>query len=200
MNIAGRKGGFTIVELLIVIVVIAILAAISIVAYTGVTARARDAIRKSDLSQVADGLKLYNHDYGTYIESSSGCGVNGNGNGWLSAGPSDLGATLYPKSVITCLQDGKFIKDGQFVDPSGCKYDSGGKCGSYNAAPASAYMKATCLHGGVKATYLFAHLESGGSSASSIDGLCDAGSVAGFTSDGQKWGTHYQMNYSVQIL
>ena len=46
-----RSRGFTIVELLIVIVVIAILAAITIVAYTGIQERARvsgftDAVRK----------------------------------------------------------------------------------------------------------------------------------------------------------
>jgi prepilin-type N-terminal cleavage/methylation domain-containing protein len=40
--------GFTIVELLIVIVVIAILAAISIVAYTGIQNRANDAALQSD--------------------------------------------------------------------------------------------------------------------------------------------------------
>lgn len=42
---------FTIVELLIVIIVIAILAAISVVAYTGIQNRAHDSIVQSDLSQ-----------------------------------------------------------------------------------------------------------------------------------------------------
>lgn len=45
------RSGFTIVELLIVIVVIGILAAITIVAYSGITNQARVATMQSDLSQ-----------------------------------------------------------------------------------------------------------------------------------------------------
>ena len=45
-----HKNGFTIVELLIVIVVIAILAAISIVAYNGIQDRARQSKIRTDLS------------------------------------------------------------------------------------------------------------------------------------------------------
>ncbi len=48
--------GFTIVELLIVIVVIAILAAITIVSYNGITASANDANVKAGLSTVAQKL------------------------------------------------------------------------------------------------------------------------------------------------
>jgi len=51
--------GFTIVELLIVIVVIAILAAISIVAYNGIQQRARTVAVKSALSQAAKKVQLY---------------------------------------------------------------------------------------------------------------------------------------------
>jgi prepilin-type N-terminal cleavage/methylation domain-containing protein len=49
-NMKTRNHGFTIVELLIVIVVIGILAAITIVAYNGVQARAATARRDSDTS------------------------------------------------------------------------------------------------------------------------------------------------------
>jgi len=50
--------GFTIVELLIVIVVIGILAAVTIVAYNGVTAKARDTQMKADLAQVYKKLMI----------------------------------------------------------------------------------------------------------------------------------------------
>lgn len=61
-----RSTGFTIVELLIVIVVIAILAAISIVAYTGIQQRARDAERLSDAQMIDKAIKSYYAVHGEY--------------------------------------------------------------------------------------------------------------------------------------
>ena len=58
--------GFTIVELLIVIVVIAILAAITIVAYNGIQNRARDAQRLSDITAIAKALESYKAQTGSY--------------------------------------------------------------------------------------------------------------------------------------
>lgn len=58
--------GFTIVELLIVIVVIGILAAITIVAYNGIQGRANDAAIKSDLSSIAKKIQFYKVDQGVY--------------------------------------------------------------------------------------------------------------------------------------
>lgn len=61
-----KQTGFTIVELLIVIVVIGILAAITIVAYTGVQGSARDAERKSDIAAAQKALEMYYTEKGTY--------------------------------------------------------------------------------------------------------------------------------------
>jgi len=61
--------GFTIVELLVVIVVIGILAAITIVSYTGISNKAIVASLQSDLKSAATTLKMYNIDNGSYPQN-----------------------------------------------------------------------------------------------------------------------------------
>lgn len=65
--------GFTIVELLIVIVVIAILAAISIVAYNGIQNRAARATTTSAISAYAKAISLYVQDKGSYPAHTNAC-------------------------------------------------------------------------------------------------------------------------------
>lgn len=65
MNLKTSKG-FTIVELLIVIVVIAILAAISIVAYSGIQNRAKNSTAEQLASQVANKVAAYSTIKSTY--------------------------------------------------------------------------------------------------------------------------------------
>ena len=64
------KSGFTIVELLIVIVVIAILAAITIVAYNGIQNRANDSAVKGDLTAAFKLMKMYGIDNGNVYPAS----------------------------------------------------------------------------------------------------------------------------------
>lgn len=60
----GTQKGFTIVELLIVIVVIAILAAISVTAYTGVQTRSKDNKRAADIATIEKALRGYEAMHG----------------------------------------------------------------------------------------------------------------------------------------
>lgn len=66
MSIIKQKSGFTIVELLIVIVIIAILAAITLVVFNGVQQRARTSSVKSALSQATRKLEIYKAENSTY--------------------------------------------------------------------------------------------------------------------------------------
>jgi len=65
------KSGFTIVELLIVIVVIAILAAISVVAFNGIQARAQNTSRLTELNAWSKIFALYKGTYGSYPRPDS---------------------------------------------------------------------------------------------------------------------------------
>jgi type II secretion system protein G len=66
MGSKNKQTGFTIVELLIVIVVIGILAAITIVAYNGIQDRAANARAQSDIKNVQRLVEAYNADNGSY--------------------------------------------------------------------------------------------------------------------------------------
>lgn len=83
MQWARKQPGFTIVELLIVVVVIAILAAITIVAYNGITNRAKDSGVQADVANASkklETLKLQDSSE-QYPASLSGTGIVGsNGN------------------------------------------------------------------------------------------------------------------------
>jgi len=66
LKLKQHTPGFTIVELLIVIVVIGILAAITIVSFNGVQSKARDTLRQSNVNSIAKSLELYYIEKGTY--------------------------------------------------------------------------------------------------------------------------------------
>lgn len=74
----GLQSGFTIVELLIVIVVIAILAAITIVAYSGITSRAQVSADVAGLNQVNQKLAAYVVDNSVYPTDLSTIVSSGN--------------------------------------------------------------------------------------------------------------------------
>jgi len=71
-----RRKGFTIVELITVIVIISILATIAVVASNYVQRQARDNERKSDVLLLKNAIDKYHDNNGTYPLPASGCAVN----------------------------------------------------------------------------------------------------------------------------
>ena len=170
-----QQSGFTIVELLIVIVVIAILGAISIVAYNGIQQRARDTQRKSDVGSIIKALGLYNVDKGAmYI--GSGCGAGGNGDGWFNYNYAAPGS-----DVNECLKTQNYIS-GTIKDPANVNICTVGDLGCRK------YIKYTCVQNSITTTYIFANLESVGHTANDTDGTC-ASNID----------TDYGMNYFVKM-
>lgn len=98
------RQGFTIVELLIVVVVIAILAAITIVSYNGITKSANNSSMMGTLSQASSTLEIYklNSATGLFPATLSAAGLN----------LASSGDTMYVYAVSTdstqyCLASSK---------------------------------------------------------------------------------------------
>lgn len=70
ISFSHLKNGFTIVELLIVIVVIGILAALVISTFASVQSRARDAKRSDDAVKILRALESYRAETGTYPQET----------------------------------------------------------------------------------------------------------------------------------
>ncbi len=129
------RSGFTIVELLIVIVVIGILAAITIVAYNGIQQRGRDAQRKSDVANIAKALELYYIDNGQYPLSSGSTTINSGWSTTADASWQNLRAQLVPKYIANLPSDPINTPTG-FVGSTPTSYSyayySYGYCGAAN--------------------------------------------------------------------
>ncbi|MDB5187115.1 MAG: hypothetical protein JWM07_587 [Candidatus Saccharibacteria bacterium] len=100
-----QQTGFTIGELLIVIVVIGILAAITIVAYNGVQARARDSQRMTDLRSIQQSLELYKIQNGAYPTTNATaaaiCAPHTNGYSYSDATDGSWLSNLVTNKIIS---------------------------------------------------------------------------------------------------
>jgi len=74
-----KKNGFTFIEILVSVTIIAVLIAIGVASYASVNRRARDAKRKSDLEQIRSALEQYRADFGSYPDTGA--------SGWFDSFP-----------------------------------------------------------------------------------------------------------------
>lgn len=91
----SKSQGFTLVELLVVMALISILAAMISGSFVSATIKARDSKRKSDIGQMQRSLEAYYNDYGVYPNSTNGgIVVGGSTLGW-GATFKDGNGTIY---------------------------------------------------------------------------------------------------------
>lgn len=119
---------FTIVELLIVIVIIAILAAITVVAYNGIQSSARTAKIQADLSNLSKAIqsarinesKTMMEITGTWYTSAN-CASKTVGTSLASLSRTDSCWTDY-SSTLQKLSDASGVNVANLVDPWGAPY------------------------------------------------------------------------------
>ena len=92
----GAERGFTIVELLIVVVVIAILAAITIVSYNGITGRANESAIKAQAATYQKKVELYQAEQGRYPVSATELAAD-TSKSWYT--PTEVGVVTFPATA-----------------------------------------------------------------------------------------------------
>lgn len=169
MKWAKKQTGFTIVELLIVVVVIAILAAITVVSYTNIQTQARDSQRKSDLVALAKAYSMYRSETSEFITSGGG---TGNGDGWLNS------------TLQTTLRSGGHLGTNTVLqDP---------KCGSINSVSCPGYLLGFCGTGPTQRVILYAKMEA-------TPSIPVPSELADCASNTRSWWTTYGSNYYATV-
>lgn len=132
MKIKVKQQGFTIVELLIVIVVIGILATLVIVTFTGVQKKARDSQRQTDIGAIYSHLEAYYAEAAQYPTLA-----NMNDATWRAANVKglDVEALKDPKGSAATLGSSSSATQYGYAptkdDNSACDNTAGNECTKY---------------------------------------------------------------------
>jgi prepilin-type N-terminal cleavage/methylation domain-containing protein len=127
VSLKNRSKGFTIVELLIVIVVIAILATLVIVTFTGIQQKARDSQRQTDINAVDSHLEAYYASNGKYPTLANLNDATFRTANMKGLDPESL---VSPKGAALVGTASSSTQEayGYVATPTGCDNGSGGDC------------------------------------------------------------------------
>ncbi len=97
---ANLVRGFTLIEMLVVVLIISVLAVLGLSSYRSANRNARDARRKADLEQVRSALEMYRTDKGYYPggDTAVNCSNMNNWNG-LAGELAPASGTKYMESL-----------------------------------------------------------------------------------------------------
>lgn len=149
--------GFTMIELLVVLAIIALLASVIIAGLSFARAKARDTIRVNDVATIAKALIAHNAEYGHWVENGYG---EWDGNGFFNI----PGRTTNGPAMSERLVEAGFLQ-AEITDPLGSRGAEGSHPG---------YMKYHCPvpPNGPLQVYVYARLESEPITETATDGTC----------------------------
>jgi prepilin-type N-terminal cleavage/methylation domain-containing protein len=96
-----QQGGFTLIELMIVVIVVGVLAAVAIPMYQIVPERSKALEATSALGMVRNAMRAYYNEHGTYAHASFADGASVTAGGVLSIKPSDLEGRWFSEECYT---------------------------------------------------------------------------------------------------
>ena len=129
ISLKRKESGFTIIELLIVIIVIGILATLVITTFSGIQRNARNRTREADINALHSQIEYYYGQNGTYPTLA-----NLNDSDWRSTNLKGLDAEALkdPQGSAATLVDTPAADSYAYaVSPANCDNGSGGDCTSY---------------------------------------------------------------------
>lgn len=103
-----NKKGFTLIEILVSIAIIAVLMSMSFVAFSASRKTARDGRRKADLEQIRTVLEMYRSDCHEYPASL----------GTSITGPASCGSVVYMETVPIDLSSPSYVYSYTRVNPN----------------------------------------------------------------------------------
>jgi general secretion pathway protein G len=129
-----NKKGFTFIEILVVITIIALLSTVAVVSYRSAQTKARDNKRKSDLEQVRAALEMYRSDEGIY-PAGNWSAMTGLLTGYMNNIPTDPRgySYYYTRPTETSYQICAYFENE----------GNGADCGDSCAAPANCNYSVT---------------------------------------------------------
>ena len=131
-SLTRRESGFTIIELLIVIIVIGILATLVITTFSGIQRNARNRQRESDINSVRSQLEFYYGQNGVYPTLA-----NVNDESWRNDNLQGLeaGALQDPQGddgqLVDSPQSTAYSYEVQNEDGEACDNEDGNDCTQY---------------------------------------------------------------------
>lgn len=129
ISLKQKNSGFTIVELLIVIVVIGILAGLVVTTFTGIQQKARNTERQTDIKAIHGQVEAYYAQNGRYPTLG-----NLNDSSWRDTNMKGLDSEALkdPKGTASTLVDTPAANSYAYaVGPANCDNGANGDCATY---------------------------------------------------------------------